>query len=160
MRDCLLANFTGDKSGHVWKDLWTLAQQTDFQIAAANSQGGYAAVMQLLSAIDALELALRRLASYIHQERTGDVKAATHIQGTQPPGCKADIAPTWLVTENTLVSKNELQRDERLDSMKRRHPSDSSLQTWTKSISAFSQRRGFRAQLRQSRKTRTLDTDL
>jgi hypothetical protein len=121
----LLANFAGDKSSHVWKDLWTLAQQTDFQIAAANGQGGYSAVMQLLSSNDSLELALRRLASYIHQERTGDIRAAAHIQGAQPPGCKADIAPTWLVTESTLLNKKELQRDERLNSVKHRTSSSS-----------------------------------
>ena len=125
VRDWLLANFGGDKSSHVWKDLWTLAQQADFQIAAANGQGGYAGVMQLLSSSDSLELALRRLASYKHQERTGDIRAAAHIQGTQPPGCKADIAPTWLVTESTSLSKNELQRDELLNSVKHRSTSSS-----------------------------------
>jgi hypothetical protein len=112
VRDYLVHNFVGDKSDHLWKDLWTQAQIVDFGIGA-HSQGGEQSIIHYLFNSDEAELALRRIASYVYEARTGDKAGAMVIQGVRPPGSKVDIAPTWLVSDATQHSKMEHQRDER-----------------------------------------------
>ena len=69
---------------------------------------------------DNLELLLRRLASHIYMERTGDKAGATAMRGVRPPGSASDIAPSWLVGEVTCRSKAERQRAERVAADTRR----------------------------------------
>ncbi len=40
-----------------------------------------------------IEIALRKLASHSHFDRTGDVTAAQGMLALQPPGQKAEVAP-------------------------------------------------------------------
>ena len=42
------------------------------------------------------------------------------MQGVAPPGASVDIAPSWLVSESTLHSKYEHQRDERVAAARNR----------------------------------------
>ena len=75
-----------------------------------------------------LELALRRLAAFIYESRSGDKMGAAHMLGVAPPGGQSDIAPTWLVQAATSHSKLEHQRRERADAEMRqrnRHPKGS-----------------------------------
>ena len=69
-----------------------------------------------LASDDALELHLRRLASYVYEMRTKDKVGAAAMLAVRPPGSSADLAPTWLVSEATAHSKAEYQRDERVSS--------------------------------------------
>ena len=61
-----------------------------------------------------IELALRRLSSHVYYSRTKDRTGATHMLGVVPPGTATDLAPSWLVSDVTVFSKTEHQRDERV----------------------------------------------
>jgi len=76
--------------------------------------------LALLATSDLLEIGMRRLASYVFEKRTGDARGASHMLALAAPGSATDIAPTWLVSEATLHSKSEHQRDERVYSAQRR----------------------------------------
>ena len=141
IRDWLSHNFTGDKSGAVWIDLWTLATQLDYSIARA-APSGDAAVLRLLNTDDNTELALRRLSSYIYVSRTGDHAGGNVILGNIAPGTKTDIAPSWLVHEATAHSKMEHQRTERVAAATRsQNPSGGGL-TWKKKSKGGGKGRG------------------
>ena len=71
--------------------------------------------MQVLSRGDLMEISLRRLASYVYEQRSGDRIGAQHMLGTVPPGGSADVAPTWMVSSATQHSKVEHQRRERVE---------------------------------------------
>ena len=70
--------------------------------------------LRRLATDDQLEMKLRRLASYVYGNRTGDKIGAASMLAVQPPGAGLDLAPTWLVAEATQHSKNEHQREERV----------------------------------------------
>ena len=70
--------------------------------------------MAALASDDGLELALRRLSSFIYEKRTGDKSGAVHMLGVAPPGAEADVAPTWMVEGASTHSKAEYQRDQRV----------------------------------------------
>ena len=55
--------------GGQWTDLWTTATTIDFRLAAERNES---ALMAALASDDGLELALRRLSSFIYEKRTGD----------------------------------------------------------------------------------------
>ena len=57
--------------------------------------------MTILGTDDNMELALRRLASYTYEARTGDRAGAASMMATAPPGTGRDIAPSWLVDSAT-----------------------------------------------------------
>ena len=113
VRDWISQNFRGDKQGDVWIDLWTIASSLDFRLAEA-SQRGDATVTNLLNSDDTIELGFRRLAAYIHVDRTGDHVAGMRMSGVPVPGSKSDVAPNWLLEESGLASKFEHQRAERV----------------------------------------------
>ncbi|CAK0884075.1 unnamed protein product [Prorocentrum cordatum] len=96
-RDWLSQEVTGQRHTAVWTDLWTRSE-----------------LLTRLASDDALELHLRRLASYVYEMRTKDKVGAAAMLAVRPPGSAADLAPTWLVTEATTHSKAEHQRDERV----------------------------------------------
>ena len=120
MRDYLNQNFKGSRDSHIWKDLWTQGQQIDFALARVGAYGDLA-LHQALATDDMLELGLRRIAAYIYEERTRDATGALVMQGVAPPGSSVDIAPSWLVSESTLHSKFEHQRDERVAAARQRN---------------------------------------
>ncbi len=111
MREWLSGRYKGERSqkNPEWTDLWNAASEVDFTLL--RNKGYEAAV---LASDDGLEMKLRRLASYAHLVRTGDLQSATMFLAIKPPGAETDVAPTWLVNEATLYSKAEHQRGERV----------------------------------------------
>ena len=59
-------------------------------------------------------MGLRRLAAHVYQARTRDRTGAARMLAISPPGAGLDIAPSWLVNDVTIYSKNEHQRGERV----------------------------------------------
>ncbi|CAK0804568.1 unnamed protein product, partial [Prorocentrum cordatum] len=98
-RDWLSREVTGQRRTAVWTDLWTAAANVDYLLGGCRAQSE---VLTRLASDDALELHLRRLASYVYELRTKDKAGA------------AAMAPTWLVTEATAHSEAEHRRDERV----------------------------------------------
>ena len=119
-REWLNQNFQGAKTSEIWTDLWTAATAVDYRILQARAEGGPAAVAQVLNRDDSIELSLRRLASHIYLTRTRDRVGATQMLGVAPPGAGGDIAPTWLVSDATLHSRNEYRREEQVAGAARR----------------------------------------
>ncbi|CAK0846110.1 unnamed protein product [Prorocentrum cordatum] len=109
-RDWLSLEVTGQRHTAVWTDLWTAATNVDYLLGGCRTQSE---LLTRLASDDALELHLRRLASYVYEMRTKDKVGAAAMLAVRPPGSAADLAPTWLVTEATTHSKAEHQRDER-----------------------------------------------
>ena len=68
----------------------------------------------MLASEDTLELKLRRLASKVHEIRTGDKDAALHMLAISLPGRKRDVAPGWLIAEAQTHSKAFHQQSERV----------------------------------------------
>ena len=118
VREWLTQNFVGARTSQQFVDLWTAATAVDFRLSQGGSSAGIA---NILSEDDMVELNLRRLASYVYQTRTKDARGAAQMLGTLPPGSGSDLAPTWLVSEATMHSKNEHQRDERVHQADVRH---------------------------------------
>ncbi|CAK0885210.1 unnamed protein product, partial [Prorocentrum cordatum] len=110
-RDWLSQEVTGQRHTSVWTDLWTAATNVDYLLGGCKTQSE---LLTRLASDDALELHLRRLASYVYEMRTKDKVGAAAMLAVRPPGSAADLAPTWLVTEATTHSKAEHQRDERV----------------------------------------------
>ena len=115
IREWITQNFNGDRASAQWVDLWTLASNVDYAVAGV-AGGGDTAIFTLLGTDDQLELAMRRLSSFVYESRTGDRSGAMAMLGTRPPGSRVDIAPSWLVAEVTAHSKAEHQRQERVSS--------------------------------------------
>ena len=67
-----------------------------------------------MSTNDQVEIQLRHIAAYIYEARTHDAVGASRIRAIVAPGAQADLAPTWLISEATLHSKQERQRAERV----------------------------------------------
>ncbi|CAK0898424.1 unnamed protein product, partial [Prorocentrum cordatum] len=110
-RDWLSQEVTGQRHTAVWTDLWTAATNVDYLLGGCRTQSE---LLTRLASDDALELHLRRLASYVYEMRTKDKVGAAAMLAVRPPGSAADLAPTWLVAEATTRSKAEHQRDERV----------------------------------------------
>ena len=107
LREWLTDHYPEAKSDHRWVDLWSSAAVVDLEIG--QSQG---AELELkLSTSDSLELHLRRLASYVYEVRTHDIKGAQRLLATRPPGSQQDIAPEWMVQDATAYTKREHQRE-------------------------------------------------
>ena len=66
--------------------------------------------LRYLAELDAAEVALRQLSSYVHERRTGDKVAAQCMLAIQPSGSKVDIAPAWLIEEGAGMSQQEYKR--------------------------------------------------
>ena len=72
------------------------------------------------------EVSLCWLAAHAHEARARDSVAAAHMLSVRPPGSGADVAPGWLVTEASLASKCDLQREQRVRERQRHCGVDSS----------------------------------
>ena len=112
MRDWIAQRYLGSRSSPVWIDLWTLATSIDFRLRDCGTD---IEIMQVLAVDDMMEIALRRLAAYVYEQRSGDRVGAQHMLGITPPGGSADVAPTWMVSSATTHSKTEHQRRERVE---------------------------------------------
>ena len=116
-RDWLSQEVQGQRHTAVWTDLWTAATNVDYLLGSCRTQ---AEVLTKLASDDALELHLRRLASYVYELRTKDKVGAAAMLAVRAPGSSTDLAPSWLVSEATAHSKAEHQRDERVEQASRR----------------------------------------
>ena len=112
VRDWIAQRYLGSRSSPVWIDLWTLATSIDFRLRDCGTD---IEIMQVLAVDDMMEIALRRLAAYVYEQRSGDRVGAQHMLGITPPGGSADVAPTWMVSSATTHSKTEHQRRERVE---------------------------------------------
>ncbi len=104
-------NYKGErhaKNGE-WIELWNLASEVDYYLSEAAPN----LIPGVLASVDSLEIKLRRLASYVHMQRTGDLTSAIRMLAIKPPGMSMDLAPEWLVDEATAFSKSEFQRSQR-----------------------------------------------
>ena len=103
--------FPIDKRGDPrYLELFNGAAFVDFEVAKCpNAQ----AVMMMLGSADGCEIALRRMAAYVHERRTGDIDSANAMLAIRPAGNSCDIAPHWLVTESSFYSQSEHKRRER-----------------------------------------------
>ena len=71
--------------------MWTLATVIDFRLNSCKTEAERQAI---LLSDDTIELALRRIASFIYERRTKDAVGAAHMLGTSAPGMGTDIAPS------------------------------------------------------------------
>ena len=71
-------------------EFWHLATEVDFRLDSCPSEEGK---LNLLASDDTLEIQLRRLASKVHELRTGDKDAALHMLTISLLGNKRDLAP-------------------------------------------------------------------
>ena len=92
-------------------DLFNLASLVDFK--AKEGGASQSKVLSIIAQDDTCEVALRRLAAWIHERRTGDRDAAQSMLAIKPSSFATDVAPSWLVTEATTYSQSEHKRRER-----------------------------------------------
>ena len=95
----------------LYLDLFNQASLVDF--AVKDAKGSQAQALVLIARSDTAEVALRRLASYVHEKRTGDRDAAVSMLAIKPTNLSHDIAPAWLVSEAALFAQSEHKRRER-----------------------------------------------
>ena len=111
-REWIAREFDNQKGSDLYADFWHMATEVDFMLDKCVSEQEKLA---LLASDDTLELKLRRLASKLHEMRTGDKDAALHMLAITVPGRKRDIAPGWMIAESQTHSKNFHQQQERVN---------------------------------------------
>ena len=111
VRDWLTTVVTRAAAAGAWNELWLLASQVDYLLAACTSE---TEILATLNASDQAELALRRIASWQYVQRTGDQSGGDRILGAVAPGRLVDVAPAWMIADATLHSKMEHQRASRV----------------------------------------------
>ena len=94
-----------------YTEFWHLATEVDFSLDRCPSEEGK---LSLLASDDTLEIQLRRLASKVHEMRTGDKDAALHMLAISLPGKKRDLASAWMVQDAQVHSKQNHQQYERV----------------------------------------------
>ena len=98
-----------------YSDLWSLASNIDFLLGACTTSRE---VHQLLAGgspgSDIVESAIRRLASHVYAERTGDTSGALHMLAVRASGSGEDVAPRWLVDSATTHCREEHRRAQRV----------------------------------------------
>ena len=112
VRDWVNSMFSVDQrqSAH-YVDLFNLASLVDFK--AKEGGASQSKVLSIIAQDDTCEVALRRLAAWIHERRTGDRDAAQSMLAIKPSSFATDVAPSWLVTEAATYSQSEHKRRER-----------------------------------------------
>ena len=112
VRDWVNSMFSVDQrhSAH-YVDLFNLASLVDFK--AKEGGAAQARILSIIAQDDTCEVALRRLAAWIHERRTGDKDAAQSMLAIKPSSFSSDVAPSWLVTEAASYSQSEQKRRER-----------------------------------------------
>jgi hypothetical protein len=117
VRHWLQVQHTGSKHGAEWQHLWAMASMVDF--AVGHCQSDTELYTRLISD-DQLELSLRHLSAHVYEQRTRDYVGGARLRAVVAPGSSVDIAPNWLISEATLHSKMEHQREERVHAELRR----------------------------------------
>ncbi|CAE7791178.1 unnamed protein product [Symbiodinium sp. CCMP2592] len=112
VRDWVNSMFSVDQrqSAH-YVDLFNLAFLVDFKAKEGGSS--QSKVLSTIAHDDTCEVALRRLAAWIHERRTSDRDAAQSMLAIKPSSFSTDVAPSWLVTEAATYSQSEHKRRER-----------------------------------------------
>ena len=112
VRDWVNSMFSVEQrqSAH-YVDLFNLATLVDFKAREGGSS--QSKVLSIIAQDDTCEVALRRLAAWIHERRTGDRDAAQSMLAIKPSSFSTDVAPSWLVTEAASYSQSEHKRRER-----------------------------------------------
>jgi len=118
IREWLMASWTGTRASTEYSDAWLTASNIDFRLGKCVDES---AALVLISTDDTLETALRHLSAAVYERRTGDKTGAAHMRAVVAPGSR-DVAPSWLVSDATTFSKQEHQRNERVDSEVRWRP--------------------------------------
>ncbi|CAE7317915.1 unnamed protein product [Symbiodinium sp. CCMP2592] len=95
----------------LYLDLFNQASLVDF--AVKDAKGPQAQALSLIAPNDIADVALRRLASYVHEKGTSDRDAAVSMLAIKPTNLSHDIAPAWLVSQAALFAQNEHKRRER-----------------------------------------------
>ena len=106
-RDWICTSFRGDERSQAYTDLWTLATAIDYALAACSND---TALTQKLGTDDFVEIGLRRLASWMHSQRTHDADSANAMLAIRAPGQATDVAPQWLITEASAFSEAEYKQ--------------------------------------------------
>ena len=91
-----------------YAELFNLASLVDFKLKMAGGMRSRA--LAIIAADDTCEIALRRMASFIHLRRTGDKAAAEAMLAVKPSSGYHDVAPLWLVSEVSTYSHSEFKR--------------------------------------------------
>ena len=111
-RDWINQQFPLEKrSDPIYSELFNLASLVDFRVKEAD--GSHARALALIACDDTCEVALRRIASYVHMKRTGDRSAAEAMLAIKPTTGNHDVAPAWLVSEAGMYSQSEFKRRQR-----------------------------------------------
>ncbi|CAE7872534.1 unnamed protein product, partial [Symbiodinium necroappetens] len=92
-------------------DLFNVATLVDFKAREGGSS--QSKVLSIIAQDDTCEVALRRLAAWIHERRTGDRDAAQSMLAIKPSSFSTDVAPSWLVAQAASYSQSEHKRRER-----------------------------------------------
>ena len=109
IREWLQSNYSASRQNDTWIDSWNAATDVDIELEGA---GGSAELMRRLTAVDRIEIALRRLSAYIYEQRTHDRTGARAMLAVLPPGEGTDVASTWLVRDATEHPRMEHRRHE------------------------------------------------
>ena len=105
MRTWLQANYTSAKDAPIWMDLWSAASMVEFRLAQAGMSDEQ--VNLVLASNDNMEIALRRLASYVYGRRTGDYTRALHMLAVRPPGNSTDVVDPEHDAEKDYTTRAE-----------------------------------------------------
>lgn len=117
-RDWINSMFPIDRrNGPQYLELFNCATLVDFEITKAKT-GTQSEILKVLAQSDVAEVNLRRLAAWIHENRTGDRAAATAMLAVKPSSMAVDIGPQWLVSEASTYSQSEHKRKERAKAQK------------------------------------------
>lgn len=91
--------------------LFNQASLVNFVIRDA--KGSYPKALSLIAKSDSAEVALRRLAFYVHERRTDDRDAAISMLAIKPTNLSHNLAASWSVSKASLFSQLEFKRRER-----------------------------------------------
>ena len=116
------------RTSATYVDLFNLASLVDFK--AKEGGQSQARVLSIIAQDHTCEVALRRLAAWIHEKRTGDRDAAQSMLAIKPSSFATDVAPTWLVSEAATYSQSEHKRRERARAQT--HGGSSANASWSK----------------------------
>ena len=82
VREWINLQFHGDRNGTQFVDLWGIASDVDMRLGAFHND---ADLMRHLASDDGKEIALRRLAAFIYEDRTHDKAGARAMLAVAPP---------------------------------------------------------------------------
>ena len=82
--------YAGFRGGEQWQSLWNTASTLDFELSRCKDDQG---LMITLSSNDIVELGLRHLFAYVHENRTHGKVGVARLRAVAAPGSEVDITP-------------------------------------------------------------------